>query len=92
MKGDGNMRIIILAGAITAALATPAAACRGTAEYPDTIDKIEQSTLTPERKKQLLDQLGSGNALHKQAHQNSDMRKMGNSIRILDDIKSQINR
>jgi len=49
-----------------------------------------QSTLTPERKKELLGQLDAGNTLHKQAHRENDMMKMGNSIRILDGIKAQI--
>ena len=84
------MRTQILAGVLIALLTTPALACRGTAEYPGAADDIAQSTLTPERKNQLLDQLGVGNALHKEAHRESDMMKMGESIRILDGIKSQI--
>ena len=84
------MRTLILAGVLIALVATPALACRGTAEYPDAADDITQSTLTPERKKALLDQLGVGNALHQQDHRESDMMKMGESIRILDGIKAQI--
>ena len=84
------MRTLILAGALVALVATPAFACRGTAEYPEATDDIAQSTLTPERKKELLDQLGIGNALHREAHRESDMMKMGDSIRILDGIKAQI--
>ena len=48
-----------------------------------------QSTLTPKRKKEILDQLSVGNALHKEGHRESDMIKMGESIRILDGIKAQ---
>ena len=84
------MRTLILAGVLIALVTTPALACRGTAEYPGAADDIAQSTLTPERKKQLLDQLGVGNALHKEAHRESDMMKMGKSIQILDGIKAQI--
>ena len=51
------MRTLILAGVLIALVATLALACRGTAEYPDAADDITQSTLTPERKKALLDQL-----------------------------------
>ena len=83
------MKTLILAGALIALVATPAFACRGTAEYPEAAGDIAQSTLTPERKKELLDQLNVGNALHKEAHQKSDMMKMGKSIRILDGIKAQ---
>ena len=84
------MRILIFAGVLIALVATPALACRGTAEYPEAADDIRQSTLTPERKKELLDQLSVGNALHKEAHRENDMMKMGDSIRILDGIKRQI--
>ncbi len=82
------MRTLILAGALIALVATPALACRGTAEYPEAADDIQQSTLTPERKKEILDQLSVGNALHKEGHQKGDMMKMGESIRILDGIKA----
>lgn len=84
------MRTLIFAGAIFAVLTTPAFACRGTAEYPDAANEIAQSTLTPERKKELQEQLGIGNALHEKAHSEGDMMKMGESIRLLDSIKSQI--
>ena len=84
------MKTLILAGALIALVATPAFACRGTAEYPDAADDIAQSTLTPERKKELLDQLGVGNALHQQAHRDGDMMKIGDSIQILDGIKAEI--
>ena len=84
------MRTLILAGVLIALVATPALACRGTAEFPKAADGIRQSTLTPERKKELWDQLSVGNALHKDAHRENDMMKMGDSIRILDGIKTQI--
>ncbi len=84
------MRALILSGVLIALVATPAFACRGTAEYPEAADDIMQSTLTPERKKELLDTLDAGNALHQQAHRENDMTKMGDSIQILDGIKAQI--
>ena len=84
------MRTSILAGVLIALVATPALACRGTAEYPEAAADITQSTLTPERKKEILDQLNVGNALHKESHRGGDMMKMGESIRILDGIKRQI--
>ena len=84
------MRTLILAGALIALVTAPAFACRGTAEFPEAADGIAQSTLTPERKKELLNQLNAGNTLHKQAHRENDMMKMGDSIRILDGIKAQI--
>ena len=84
------MRTLVLAGVLIALVATPALACRGTAEYPEAANDIAQSTLTPERKNELLDQLSVGNALHEEAHRNGDMMKMGQSIRVLDGIKAQI--
>ena len=84
------MRTLILAGVLIALVATPAFACRGTAEYPDTAGDIAQSKLTPERKKALLDQISVGNAMHQQAHRENDMMKMGDSIQIVDGIKAQI--
>ncbi len=83
------MRTLILAGALIALVTTPALACRGTTENPNPADYNAQSTLTPERKKELLDQLNVGNALHKESHREGDMMKMGKSIRILDGIKAQ---
>ncbi len=84
------MRSLILAGVLIALVGTPALACRGTAEYPEAANDIAQSTLAPERKKELLDQLNVGNALHNEAHRTGDMMKMGESIRVLDGIKAQI--
>ena len=84
------MRTLILASVLIALVSTPALACRGTAEFPAVVDSIMQSTLTPERKKELLDQLSVGDALHKEAHREGDMMKMGESIGILDGIKAQI--
>ncbi len=84
------MRTLILAGVLIALATTPALACRGTAEYPEAAADIKQSTLTPQRKKELLDQLRVGNALHEEAHSKGDTMKMGESIRILDGIKAQV--
>ena len=84
------MRILILASVLIALVATPAFACRGTSEYPEAAEDIMQSKLTLEQKKELLDQLNVGNALHKQAHRENNMMKMAESIRILDGIKAQI--
>jgi len=93
-REDRKMRTILLAGLLAGAylilVSGPALACRGTTEYPDTAKKIEQSTLSPERKKELLGQLGRGDAMHKEAHRKGDMALMGEAIRILDGIKTQI--
>ena len=84
------MRTLFLAGILISLETTPALACRGTSEFPAVADGITQSPLTPERKKELLDQLSVGDALHKEAHREGDMMKMGTSIEILGGIKAQI--
>ena len=84
------MRILILASVLIALVATPAFACRGTSEYPEAAEDIMQSKLTLEQKKELLDQLNVGNALHKQAHRENNMMTMAESIRVLDGIQAQI--
>ena len=83
------MRILILACVLIALVATPALACRGTAEYPEVAADIAQSTLTPERKKELQDQLSVGDAIHKKAHREDDMMIMEESLGIIDGIKAQ---
>ena len=84
------MRTLLIASAFIVVIAGPALACRGTTEYPDTAKKIEQSTLSPERREELLRQLNRGDAMHKEAHRIGDMGLMGESIRILDGINPQI--
>ena len=84
------MRTLLIASAFIVVIAGPALACRGTTEYPDTAKKIEQSTLSPERREELLRQLHRGDAMHKEAHRSGDMGLMGESIRILDGINPQI--
>ena len=81
------MRTLILASVLISLVTTPALACRGTAEFPTVADGITQSTLTPERKKELLDQLSVGDALHKKAHREDDMMIMEESLGIIDGIK-----
>ena len=83
------MRTLFLAGVLISLVTTPALACRGTSEFPAVADGITQSTLTPERKKELFDLLGIGNRLHQEAHRVFDTMQMGKSIQILDGIKAQ---
>ena len=84
------MRTLLIASAFIVVIAGPALACRGTTEYPDTAKKIEQSTLSPERREELLGQLTRGDVMHKEAHRTGDMGLMGESIHILDGINAQI--
>jgi hypothetical protein len=82
--------LLLLAGALLIAMAGPALACRGTAEYPQALENLKQSTISPERKRELMQQLSKGNAMHEEAHRQGDMTKMGESIGILDGVKSRM--
>ncbi len=67
------MKTILFASACLILVSGPALACRGTTEYPDTAKKIEQSTLSPELREDLLRQLNRGDVMHKEAHRTRDM-------------------
>lgn len=84
------MRTLLLAGAFIAAVCGPALACRGTAEFPQALERLNQSKVTAERMKELMDQIGQGQAMHEEGHRQGDMGKMGQSLRILDAIKPEI--
>ncbi len=84
------MRLLLLTGVCLVLISSSALACRGTAEYPQTNQQLQSSTLSPERLDALLQQLTQGAAMHEAAHQQGDMSKMGQSIRILDDVKEQL--
>jgi hypothetical protein len=80
----------LLTGVCLVLISSTALACRGTAEFPELNEQLQSSTLSPERLDALLEQLSQGAAMHEEAHQESDMSKMGDSIRILDDVKEQL--
>ncbi len=86
------MRLLLLTGVCLVLISSSALACRGTAEFPQTNQQLQSSTLSAERLDALLQQLTQGAAMHEEAHQQGDMSKMGDSIRILDDVKEQMNR
>ena len=84
------MRALLLASACIVVVSGPALACRGTNEYPEAARQLEQSKISPEQKNELMEQLSQGKAMHKDAHSEGDMMKMGDSIRILDGIKARM--
>jgi hypothetical protein len=84
------MRTLLLAGALTVVMAGSALACRGTTEYPQAFEQLEQSDISPERKSELREQLSEGQAMHEEGHSQSDMSKMGGSLEILDEIMKEI--
>ncbi len=84
------MRTLLLAGACIVAISAPALACRGTTEYPQALEQLNQSTIPAVRMKDLMEQLSRGQAMHEQGHRQGDGGKMGRALRILDGIKAEI--
>ncbi len=84
------MKTILFASACLILVSGPALACRGTTEYPQALEQLNQSKVPAERMKELLDQLSQGQAMHGEGHRQGDMGKMGQSLRILDSIKPEI--
>ncbi len=81
------MRLLLLTGVCLVLISGSALACRGTAEFPQVSELLQSSTLSSERLDTLLQQLSQGAAMHEEAHQQGNMGKMGQSIRILDGVK-----
>ncbi len=84
------MRLLLLTGVCLVLISGSALACRGTTEFPQVNEQLQSSMLSPERLDALLEQLTQGAAMHKEAHQQGDMGKMGQSIRILEDVKANM--
>ncbi len=84
------MRTLLLAGAFIVVIAGPALACRGTTEFPQAFDQLEQSNVSPERKTELGEQLSQGQSMHEEGHSQGDMGKMGGSLQLLDEIMKEI--
>ncbi len=84
------MKTLLLAGSFTVVIAGPAVACRGTVEFPQALEQLEQSNVSTERKTELREQLSQGQSMHSDGHSQSDMGKMGGSLQILDEILKEI--
>jgi len=84
------MRTLLLAGAFIVVIAGPALACRGTTEFPQAFEQLEQSNISPERKMELGEQLSQGQSMHEDGHSQGDMSQMGGSLQILDEILKEI--
>ncbi len=85
-----TMAALLLAGGFMVAIAGPALACRGTAEFPQAAGEVAQSTIPPERKEAFTEQLRQGEAMHTLGQRTGDGMTMGESLRILDGILGQI--
>ena len=84
------MRTLLLASTFIVVIAAPALACRGTTEFPQAFEQLEQSDISPERKKELREQLSQGQSMHDDGHSQGDMSQMGGSLQILDEILKEI--
>jgi hypothetical protein len=84
------MRTLLLASAFTVVIADPALACRGTAEFPQALEQLDQSNVSTERKTELREQLSQGQSMHADGHAQSNMGKMGGSLQILDEVLKEI--
>lgn len=86
------MNTLLVASACVVLVATPAFACRGTAEYPETAAKLAKSGWPEAQKEEYKKMLAEGEALHRRGHDLNDAALRRESLKILDDIKAKITR
>ena len=84
------MRTLIFASVCIFVISGPALACRGTDEFPQAFEQLDQSTVSAERMQELRELLSQGQELHNEGHSQSDGAKMGASLRFLDEVLSEI--
>ncbi len=84
------MRTLLLASACILMISGPAVACRGTIEFPQAFEQLDQSTVSAERMQELRELLSQGQSMHDEGHSQYDGAKIGESLRILDEILSEI--
>ena len=84
------MRKFFLAIALVAISSTGAFACVGTTAYPETEKTLRSLNLSSPKKEALMSTIMKGKALHEQGHTTNDMSKMRESLKILDDVKSEM--
>ena len=86
------MRTLLLASACILMISAPAPAlaCRGTDEFPQAFEQLDQSTVSAERMQELRELLSQGQSMHYEGHSQGDGAKLVESLRILDQILSEI--
>jgi hypothetical protein len=84
------MKTLLVASACVVLVATPALACRGTAEYPETAVQLAKSGLPEAQKQEYKKVLAEGETLHRRGHELNDADLRKESLKILDDIKAKI--
>lgn len=84
------MMKIVLAGCCAVMIATPALACRGTAEFPQAKVKLAEANLPQTEKDAYAVRLVEGEALHKRGHDLDTKQIRLESLQILDEIRAKI--
>ena len=84
------MKNLLLAVVVLLASAGTALACRGTDEYPQSVETLKSLTMEAKKKAALMNMILKGQKLHDTAHATGDGALMGESVRILDDANSQM--
>lgn len=85
-----KMRLLLIAIPCMLVVSGPALACRGTAEYPQAFQRLEKSTLSPEKRSELKQRLDKGQAIHDQGHRDDNKEKRRESLRILDAVTTEL--
>ena len=84
------MRTLLLASACILMISGPALACRGTDEFPQAFEQLDRSTVSAERMVELRELLSQGQSMHYEGHSQGNGAKLVESLRILDQILSEI--
>ncbi|MDT8345378.1 MAG: hypothetical protein RQ752_13225 [Thermohalobaculum sp.] len=73
---------LVALGFAAALAATPALACRGTAEYPQAQARLEVAQIDPAKKLDLMRRLEEGRKLHEAGHAAGDTGQMKQSLKV----------
>ena len=84
------MRFVLIAIACAVLISAPASACRGLWEYPETMNKLTAVDLPVAEKAAYRKSLDAGWALHKQGRAEKNRSLMKEAVKMLDDIKTKI--
>ncbi len=89
------MKLLLIAIACMVVVSGPALACRAVDEYPQAFQRLDELTISPERRTDFEERLGKGQAIHDQvihdeSYSRDDKEKMRESLRILDGIKAEM--
>ncbi len=89
------MRLLLIAIACMVVVSGPALACRAVNEYPQAFQRLDELTISPERRTEFEERLRKGQAIHGQvihddSYSQDDKGIMRESLRILDKIKAEM--